>query len=383
MTVPPPPPPPHDEPPPPPPPHDEPLPHDDSPLRPQGDDHVSDVDDTDPQEGGSVADQHDDPGRRRWVRRLRWPILVLGLLVAGASLGHIVIPRETPFGEAVIIDPTALDEATAGGNQAMPSILGLEIDVARQVLADAGLATVVIETDSRPSAGPAGSVVTQNPQAGTTGVDAIAVTLSSPVLIPDIVGSSLTDARAQLEQIGAVVQVEPIIDPTLPASSVRDVYPPEGSETPSVVKLTVVDVGDALTLADVGTVSSSGCSTVDSAVLGGTSVGSSVSCTPGSARAGYVEYALSRNSTAMDALVGTDDRGGTGNARVRLIGDGRELAAVDTGLGRTTPIRLDTRGVLRLRVEVSGSSGSDAPDVILGDARLMGTPAGLDLIAGQ
>ncbi|MFC7961306.1 PASTA domain-containing protein [Rhodococcoides kroppenstedtii] len=334
----------------------------------------------------SVSESADDvdgrPATRSRLRRLRWPVLVVGLLIVGASLGHLLIPRETPYGSGVLIDPAALAEEGDGTERSMPSVLGLDVDVARQVLADAGLGSIEVRTVDRPAAGPAGSVVTQDPAAGSTGVDAVSLTLSSPVLIPDVIGKSVADARAQLEKAGAAVQLDPIIDPTLPASTVRDVYPPVGSEAPSVITLTVVDTGDALSLATVGTVDSSGCSTVDEAVLNGTSVGSSVSCEPGN-RSGYVEYALSRGATALDALVGTDDRGGAGGARVRILGDGRELAAVDVSLGRTVPVRVDTRNVLRLRIEVTGASGATAPDVVLGDARLSGTPAGLDLIAAQ
>jgi hypothetical protein len=51
------------------------------------------------------------------------------------------------------------------------------------------------------------------------------------------------------------------------------------------------------------------------------------------------------------------------------------------GLGHSEPIRVDLRDVLRLRIETTTGDADHAPDVVLGDARLLGLKEGLDAIA--
>jgi len=317
-----------------------------------------------------------------WLIRLRRPAIALGLLLLGAGSTYLLVPPTIVADQAVQVKPADLIESVEREAQPMPSVLGLNRDVAQTVLTDAGLAGANVAFVDSPAAGPVGMVISQKPAAGTASVDQIELTVSVPAPTPDVLGRPMQDVRSQLEQLGAVVEIVPQFTPSVPKNQVVDVNPKPGEIMPTVVSLVVGDPGDALTLASVNEVDRDDCGTVDSATVNANSIGKSVECKPGSS-ASYVEYSLSRQSAAMEATVGTDDRGGSGPAHVVVLGDGRELAVADVWLGQSVPIRADLNGVVRLRIEATTTDSKQAPTVVLGDARLLGLREGLDAIAAQ
>jgi hypothetical protein len=307
--------------------------------------------------------------------------LVIGLLLVGASLTYLLIPPTIVGDNAIKVDPAELIAAQHGAAQPMPSLLGLNRDVAQTVLADAGLGGIKITFNDRAAAGPLGLVLAQKPSAGAGGVGEIELTVSTPAQMPDVVGKDVVDGRKALEQLGAVVQIERRVDPTAPRGQIMQSTPPAGQVMPTVVSVAVSDPGDALTLATVRAVNSDYCEDISAGeMVNGKTVGQSVQCRPGKNPA-VIEYAVSRNAAALEAMVGTNDRGGTGGATVRILGDGRVLATVNVGIGHSEPIRVDLRDVLRLRIETVTSDQEHSPKVVLGDARLLGLKEALDAIA--
>ncbi|MDQ2628982.1 PASTA domain-containing protein [Mycolicibacter senuensis] len=313
---------------------------------------------------------------------MKWPALVTGLLLAGAAITYLLIPPMIVGDKAVKIDPADLVAAQQRQSQPMPSLLGLQRDIAQTVLADAGLAdrkTTVVE---QPAAGPVGLIVSQQPSVGTADVDGIELTVSSPAPMPELVGKNAGEGRTALEKLGAVVQTQRRVDPGVPRGQIVETIPAAGEIMPTVVTLAVADPGDALTLASVRGVTSSSCSAATGGTVNGKPVGDSVVCKPGSKPAG-IEYNLARNAMAFEATVGTDDAKGAGGATVKIFADDQPLATVGVGLGHSEPVHVDLSGRLRLRIEVSTDDPDRAPTVVLGDARLLGLPEGLDVIAGQ
>lgn len=307
---------------------------------------------------------------------------MVGLLLLGGGLTYLLIPPTIVGDTAIEVDPKELIAAEQREVEPMPSVLGLDRDVAQTVLGDAGLGGLTTSVVERPAAGPIGMVLSQKPSPGTDTVSAIELTISTPALIPDVMGKDLGDGRSQLEQLGAVVEIVPRFDPAVPKGQILEVSPRVGETMPTVVTLTVGDPGDALTLASVSQVERDDCGTIDSASVNGKPVGDSLRCTPGSDPA-YVEYSLARHAAALEALVGSDDRGGTGTGTVTILGDGRVLSSIPVAHGRSEPIRVDVAGVMRLRIEATTPDTDQRPTVILGDARLLGLPDGLDAIAAQ
>lgn len=330
----------------------------------------------------SEAGKPSDAKTAGWLVRLRWPALIGGLLLAGGALTYLLVPPMIVAETAVTVNPSDLIAAEDAEAQPMPSLLGLNRDVAQTVLADAGLQGAKLKLTEKPAAGPAAMVVAQTPAAGTDSVEEIELTVSVPAPMPALVGQSLTDGRSQLEQLGAVVEIVSQFNPSVPKNQILDTTPKPGESIPTVASLVVGDPGDALTLSAVSSIDDNSCSTVDSATVNGTSVGDSVECDSGS-KVAFVEYSLSRQAAALEALVGTDDRGGTGAARVVVFGDGRELASANVWLGHSVPIRADLNGVMRMRIDVTTADKEQNPTVILGDAKLLGLPDGLNAIAAQ
>lgn len=339
-------------------------------------------DDADRYEGTVAPILESDAKGHGWLVRLRWPALVAGLLLAGAGLTYLLVPPTIVAEQAITVDPGDLVAASEREAQPMPSVLGLNRDVAQTVLDDAGLSGVNLVVTDQPAAGPVSMVVAQSPSAGTDSVTNIELTVSVPAPMPDVLGKSMIDGRSDLETLGAVVEIVPQFNPSVPKNQIIDITPKPGETMPTVVSLVVGDPGDALTLAAVKSVADDYCRSVDSATVNGTAVGDSIACKPGR-KVAFAEYALSRQAAALEVLVGTDDRGKTGAARVVVFGDGRELAAADVWLGQSVPIRADLNGVMRLRIEVSTADTEQNPTVILGDAKLLGLPDGLDAIAAQ
>lgn len=319
------------------------------------------------------------PGR---LVRFRWPALIVGLLLTGAALTYLVVPPMIVAEQAITVNPDDLIAGQQQSAQPMPSVLGLNQDIAQTVLDDAGLGDVKTTAVQRPAAGPVAMVVAQKPSAGTGSVGEIELTVSVPAPMPDVVGRDMIGVRSELEQLGAVVEIVPQFNPSVPKNQIVDVNPKPGEAMPTVVSLTVGDPGDALTLASVSTVDRSSCGTTGSATVNGATVGNSIKCDSG-ARPAFIEYALSRRAAALEALVGTSDSGRTGAARVAVFGDGRELASANVGLGQSVPIHADLTDVMRLRIEVTTADTKQNPTVILGDAKLLGLPDGLDAIAAQ
>jgi hypothetical protein len=313
---------------------------------------------------------------------MRWPALIVGLLLVGGALTYLLVPPTVVAEQAISVNPKDLLSAQDRKAQPMPAVLGLNRDVAQTVLSDAALSGVKLTVKEQPAAGPSAMVVAQKPSAGTTSVDTIELTVSVPAPVPDVVGKPMTDGRTALEQLGAVVEIVPQFNPSVPKGQIIDVAPKPGETMPTVVSITVGDPGDALTLASVNSVDDTRCGTVDNVTINGANVGDSVRCEPGEKPA-FVEYALSRQAAALEATVGTDDRGKTGPAHVVVFGDGRELASADVGLGLSTPIRADLNGVMRMRIEVTTADPKQSPTVILGDGKLLGLPEGLNAIAAQ
>lgn len=321
-------------------------------------------------------------GRRLNLVRWRWPAIVVGLLLCGSALTYLLVPPMVVAEKAITVNPSDLLAARDRQAQPMPSLLGLNRDIAQTVLSDAGLGGVRVAVREQAAAGPIAMVIAQKPSAGTASVSEIELIVSVPAPMPNVVGSSLQDGRSKLEQLGTVVQVVPRFNPAMPKNQILESTPKAGEPIPTVASLVVADPGDALTLASVKSVDRDDCSTTKSVTVNGVSVGDSVDCDSGKQPA-YIEYSLSRGAAALEAVVGTNDRGRTGAAHVVILGDGRELAATDVWLGHSVPLRADLTGVMRMRIVVTTDDTKQNPTVVVGDAKLLGLPDGLNAIAAQ
>lgn len=305
---------------------------------------------------------------RAWA----WLTTVAGAVIIGFAISQLLMPPSVTS-ERVASMPAPSSSATPTvGPVVMPNVLGLDSVSAQRVLLDAGVGAE-ITFDTRPAAGPEDVVVAQTPTTGEVVDGELRLTLSTAVTIPEVIGVSIGDARATLEELGAVVQVTRAVDPTSPEGSVLSIDPAVGQPVPAVVVIVVADPGEALSLTSLSPVDEEACGSVSSATLNGVVVQDSVRCSSNRDGPSFSDWVLARQASALEMTLGVADSGNKGTAHVRVLGDDAVLMDTDVTYGASSKASLDVRGVLRLRVEVTFADPKNSPTVVLGDARLLGT----------
>jgi hypothetical protein len=85
----------------------------------------------------------------------------------------------------------------------------------------------------------------------------------------------------------------------------------------------------------------------------------------------YVEYDLGRKYSTFQTTMGlSDDAKSDTRILLQVYGDNVELARQEVGLGQPVPVDIPIKDVLRLRLQVTTTSGSNEQLVVFGDARL-------------
>lgn len=132
----------------------------------------------------------------------------------------------------------------SAGPATVPNVVGASQTAAEATLVNAGFVTGNVS--SIYFAAPVNQVLTQFPGAGTTALLGSAVALQvslglQPQPVPNLVGLTLTEARALLVGLGFTVIVDPVSSPTAPADEVTGQNPAFGTTLapPSAVTLTV------------------------------------------------------------------------------------------------------------------------------------------------
>jgi serine/threonine-protein kinase len=125
----------------------------------------------------------------------------------------------------------------------VPSLVGKTSADARAALQGVGLVAAVAPEQVNSATVPAGAVVSQSPANGTlTAGGTVTLTISKGpklVMVPDLVGRQVDDARAQLKALGFKVKVENLLGGFFGTVRFQD---PQGVEAPegSTVTLRVI-----------------------------------------------------------------------------------------------------------------------------------------------
>lgn len=322
-------------------------------------------------------------GRRAWwVRPVAWAVTFTGLILVGMSAGQLWFAAtvvEGPPVPAVTAAPGQGEAPLSTGLVVMPNVLGLDAATVARVLADGGVTAQVVRSEA-PAAGPVGVVTSQVPRPGDPVEDVVEVVLSAELVVPgSVVGAAAAVARAELEALGAVVQVVRTVDPTQSEGVVLASDPAPGQVLGSVIVLTVADAGQALAFGDMDTVARDGCGGARDASVNGVAVDGGIGCSLNEGEVSFGEWVLARQGVLFEALAGVEDSGQQGSGVVRIFGDGVLLVEVPVSYGASSAVRVDVSGVLRLRVEAQPTAGE--PFVVLGDALVRGTQEQVDAIA--
>ncbi len=125
----------------------------------------------------------------------------------------------------------------------VPSVVGKQVESARNVLADKNLRVSVVETFHDKI--PAGQVISQNPEAGSTVKEQRTINLivskgGEITVVPDVRGLSRRDAELQIKNAGLTIGR---IDEQFAANTVADTVINQNPRPPAqVVKATTIDI---------------------------------------------------------------------------------------------------------------------------------------------
>jgi len=267
--------------------------------------------------------------------------------------------------------PTA-SESPATAPTIMPDLVGMTVEEASADLAEFN---VQISKDARIAAQKPGTVLEQDPVAGSRFQTKVTLVVSvAAPRVPDVTNSAFGDAKTQLTDLGFTVEEIPVFDESLVDGVITKQDPPPGAANAGTVTLTVARRPAVQFLSDLENVSQ-----LYVSVDRGTQKSNGVPYAHGIlvdtfGSSAVLEYDLSRKYRQLIGEVGLDDGADTSSVvKVEVYGDDRRLAEYTLTFGTTTPLDIDVTGILRLRLSISALEGRSKS--VLGDLRLQGLPS--------
>lgn len=342
--------------------------------------------------GGADPSAPSNPPPAGRSRKRHWPLLIAGVLVVlvatfagGAVAGwkaHAAwwkVPEPTSEPRPQIAAPT-FPSAVAGPEVqkiVLPDVRGLSPDDAKQALADAGFDPAQVTVKQEPSVRPAGSVLAQDPLAGTEGPGPVVLTVSTAATVPDLRGAPEADGRRALEDLGVYVSIERKYDAGATPGTVLSLTPAVGETATEEMTMVIAAEPASVYLAEVKAVSGR-CRAANSAQISGDAFPSAVSCPLDAERADENAWLLNRKVAGISGVVGIDDTATPGvDVRLVITGDGTTLFDKTLTYGKAEPLDIKTAGMLRLTIHVTAADpNADAqkvPAAVLGDLRLTGS----------
>jgi archaellum component FlaG (FlaF/FlaG flagellin family) len=332
----------------------------------------------------------DKPRRGRWPRRLRIVAVVstaVALLAGGVVAGWWGRDRFGTHETNITVQrPITVSEGQTQAASAMPNVLGLGRDSARQALADAGVNLSTVKIREQAYAGLPGVVIDQNPPAAASlPSGAATLTLSAPGTMPKLVGLALDAARSELSQMGATVLVQTRYQAGAAEGSILETDPASGQPLAERVKLVIAEPASSVFLDQLNAINSS-CSS-NSVYVAGVQRQHSLVCEPGQDSPAQMEYVLNRRVTTFQAVVGIGDTGASDTpVSFRIFVDGRLAFSTTLPFGSSKPVSIPVVGALRVRMVASvsktGPSGSQV-EAVFGNARFLGGSSAIDQLTAE
>ncbi|MDW3217186.1 MAG: PASTA domain-containing protein [Acidimicrobiales bacterium] len=337
------------------------------------------------------------PSRRRRpsARTISRVSLVLVPLLLGAAGGwwlkgalddEVAEPAVTEVGIAVIRPVEVVDTPVETGVSVTPSVVGLTQDQARAVFVDAGLGDDDVRIERIDTAGEAGLVIDQDPRPAEPLIGDVVLFVSRQAETPDLVGMATADAREELADFGARgVIVRTYVEGATP-ETVVETTPAAGEPLDHEVELLVAEPPAALFLTELRSAESGGGCQRRDVQINGTIFDDSLTCTPDRTNVDYLEYALNRQLSSLDATIGVSDLADdTARVTFRVLADDRSEEWT-LGYGESQEISIDLTGVLRVRLEVTRAAALDdggGVTVGWGSPVLLGSIEAVDAMRNQ
>lgn len=314
------------------------------------------------------------PRKAGWLRRSAVALAVLALLILGAAAGQLFWPRQV-----VVQQFDASEKARSA--VVMPNVVGLLDEEARAAIADAGHVQSIAITQ-RAAAGDPGTVLEQNPPAqADIGADtSVALVVSTPATMPDLVGSDQRDAQNEVEKLGGAAQFETVVDAGHSPGTILSTEPQANEPMPQIVRLSVASGGVARLLTDLSPLENSRCSRTTNVLVNGQTFASALTCTPRDNSPARATYALSRKAGYLRFTLGVPDRTAdtAATAKVTVIVDGTVALSEQAKFGASTAHTVPLTDALRMEIVVDAVGSGTKPEVALGDIALMGLASDLD-----
>ena len=247
----------------------------------------------------------------------------------------------------------------------MPNVVGMTIEDARAELTPYN---VRITTENKIDPAAAGQVIDQSPLGGADFDTDVTLTVSvAPPAVPDVFGQSIGDALEVLENLGFEVAQNEILTEEVPNGEILAQDPPAGTENAGTVSLDVAKRPVVVQLIDLQPVSTSRVNSGSYDSNGQAFDKSLLFYRNNSA----IEYNLSRSYRRFVTTIGVEDTADIDVVvRLNILGDGAILETRDYGFGETVDVNLDVTGLLRLGIDISILDGDG--DLVLGNPRLYG-----------
>jgi hypothetical protein len=288
---------------------------------------------------------------RGWPLTILVCLLVLGLFGAGAATGWYLSDRYGVRSAADIQVTAAAPSVEGLEGSTMPDLRGLAVATARQVLADVGLGDVVVTERQQPWVGVAGRVVSQEPVVGQPNPSQVSLFVSAPAVVPDVVGTDVTEAVRSLQLLGAEVAVRRIYKVGVPADRTLSVSPAAGKAITGRVVLTASAPAASMDLTELNALQSD-CGRDTDVVVNGVKHATGLTCRGGQDFATAV-YLLGRHTAQLTLTVGQPDTVEPGDRMlVEIVTDGKLAVSIKLGYGQAKELTVSTVGVLRLELRV-------------------------------
>lgn len=320
-----------------------------------------------------------------WKRRrlIAYLLLVIAALVGGLILGWHGndLTRAFLSGKSTIAESTEQPQKnTKATDRSMPDLRGMTKDGALTALLDAGFPNDNVDIVEQPWAGDSNIVVEQTPAPGQSDTTKVKLKISAPAKIPDLKGKNRIEAINTIRAMGGEASIKAVFNAQVAPDTVLDVSPKPGENLPATVTLEIASVGASVYLSELQSING-GCSKGNYGISG-TTYANSLECysnTDGNS----IEWDIQKKVAALDATIGINDksRQTDGSVTVAIYADNKKISEETVAFGSSKKISANLEGALRLKIVATGKSGSNSyssPEVVLGDARLIGTQSNID-----
>jgi PASTA domain/NPCBM/NEW2 domain len=266
----------------------------------------------------------------------------------------------------------------------IPNVIGLTEDDARRVFSDAGVDLSQVSVHRLPYVGPEDLVVSQEPPSGNAvGDRRMVLDISEPASMPDLTGSSESEARTALSELGARIGTVDEYQPGAAEGEVLSTEPAGGEVITDKATLHLAAPLSGVFLTELEPVSAN-CRTGEGGLVAGEAASEAIVCEPeAGANPRSVTYALGGQVESLEAELGLDDEGNADlPVEFRVFADGVQVLSRRLEFGERLPVEVPLLGKYQLRLESSAAGvappGSLPIRAAFAEPRLTGSRAAID-----